>query len=153
MLKIKYRFLVFRFSAECRKVLKSNAKSYNGLFTGVYKIAMGNTKRAENVINEWYNRSKNCFPDSSVVTLIKKILSCDSEGRIAIAKAIMLAAKKADITKENDQELVLNEKNLSAYSEWNGNDLYEGSKVKIISPAWYQNGEIVEQGHCEIIEV
>lgn len=153
MLKIKNRFQIFRFSVECRKVLKSNAKSYNGLFTGVYKITTGNIKRAENVINEWYNRSKNCFPDSSMVTLIEKILSCDSEGRIAIANAIMFAAKKVNITKENDEELALNEKNVSAYSEWNGNDLYEGSKVKIISPAWYQNGEIIEQGYCEIIEV
>ena len=51
------------------------------------------------------------------------------------------------------EELVLNEKNMLAYSEWNGNDLYEGSKVKIISPVWYQNGKIIEQGYCEIIEI
>ena len=153
MLKIKKRFLIFRFSVECKKVLKSNAKSYDGLFTGVYKITMGNTKRSETVINEWYNRSKNCFPDSSMATLIEKILSRDPEGRIAIANAIMFATEKVKITKEKDEELVLNEKNMLAYSEWNGNDLYEGSKVKIISPAWYQNGKIIEQGYCEIIEI
>ena len=110
MLKIKKRFLIFRFSVECKKVLKSNAKSYDGLFTGVYKITMGNTKRSETVINEWYNRSKNCFPDSSMATLIEKILSRDPEGRIAIANAIMFAAEKVKITKEKDEELVLNEK-------------------------------------------
>ena len=152
MLKIKNRFLVFRFSVECRKILKSNAKSYNGLFTGVYKIATGNIKRAESVINEWYNRSKNCFPDSSMATLIEKIISHDPVGRLSIANAIMSAAKKSKISKENVEELILTDRNASAYSEWNGKAIYEGDKVKIISPAWYQNDEIIEQGYCEIIE-
>ena len=153
MLKIQKKLLLLRFCSECKRVLQGHAKIYNGLLTGVWKVSEGNSKRAEAVIGEWYHRTQNCIPDSSMNRLIDKVLNCDPNGRILIAKSILSAAKKAGIEKEDSDFLILTEKNMLAYTEWNGNELYEGDKVKVISPAWYQNGNIIEQGHCEINEM
>ena len=151
-MKLKERILLLRFSAECKKILKNYAAIYNGLYASVYKIANGNTRRLDGILKEWIDRTENVLPENSLNSLIEKIRACDSNGGILIAKSIMASAVKAGITAEKLMVLVLTEKNITSYIEWNGNELYEGCKVKVISPAWYQNGKNIEQGHCEIIE-
>ena len=40
----------------------------------------------------------------------------------------------------------------SVETEFNGNEIFLGDKVKVITPAWYQCNRVIEQGHCEILE-
>lgn len=152
MLGLKKRIMIFRFSSACKKVLKTDSKTYTGLFTSVWKISDGNTKRAEGVIREWHQRTINCHPSSPMGTLIEKLSAHVPDGEKIIADAILSVAKKVGIERDTQEKLCLDERTISAYTEWNGNELYEKDTVKVLQPAWYQNGTVIEQGHCELLE-
>lgn len=69
---------------------------------------------------------------------------------IAVA-AIGLCAAAAGITKETSEKLVLTESNAADYVEWDGNELSPEDEIEVITPAWYQNGKLLEQGQCRIV--
>lgn len=77
----------------------------------------------------------------------------EAEDREALTKwadLLMDAAAAAGITKEEATTLVLTETNADAHVEWDGNDLYPDDVIEIITPAWYQNGKLLEQGQCKV---
>ena len=74
----------------------------------------------------------------------------DREGLIHWASLLLDAAAAAGITKEDAATLVLTESSAGAYVEWNGEELYPDDEIEIITPAWYQNGKLLEQGQCKV---
>lgn len=75
----------------------------------------------------------------------------ETEDRDALTKwasLLLEAAAAAGITREEAASLVLSEHNSEAYIEWDGCELYPEDEVEIITPAWYQNNKVLEQGQC-----
>ena len=136
---------------EWTKLLRSDAKVYTGMFNGLQRVVDGSSKKPEKVIREWCARTSYKWPEISVINLCQKYLMPDAEkadpdGCAKWSKLLLEAAKNAGITSEEKEEIVLNDTTVMAYTEWDGQELYPESSVKVITPAWYQNGRVIEQG-------
>lgn len=145
-----------QFQAEWTTVLLTDAKLYNGLFAGIDRVSHKTAKNPEQILKEWNSRTAYKWEDSPITELCQKTLvpaieSKDSQLCVKWAELILKAAQEAGITKETAAELELNETTISAYVEWDGEELYIGDRVKVLHPAWYQKEQIIEQGHCNLI--
>ena len=141
------------FQREWTIVLTENASTFNGLYSGLMRVRNGNAKRPEKVLREWCQRTHYKFEDQPVDILCQEniqplIEAADRDGLTKWANLLLDAAAAAGITKEETSSLVLTEINADAYVEWDGNDLYPEDEIEVITPAWYQNGKILEQGQC-----
>ena len=72
----------------------------------------------------------------------------DREGLVKWAECLLSAASAAAITSEPAQTLTLTECNVRDYAEWDGQELYPEDEIAVLAPAWYQNGNLLEQGTC-----
>lgn len=144
------------FCREWNVVLSENARVFNGLYNGLLRVVSGNAKKPEKVLREWIQRTHYKFENQPVDVLCQKkirplIEAEDRESLTKWANSLLDAAAAAGIKKEEMMELLLTEANADAYVEWDGYDLYPEDKIEIITPAWYQNGKILEQGQCRKI--
>ncbi|MDO4618662.1 MAG: hypothetical protein Q4B31_03970 [Clostridia bacterium] len=136
--------------------LTRNARTYIGMFSGIQRLADGTAKKPDKIIKEWCTRTRYNFEESEVNELCMKYLLplCEQgKGKLIKKWAVLLldSSKEAGITKETAKELVLDEANVNAYIEWDGEELYTGDRVEIILPAWYLEGNVLEQGNCKKI--
>ena len=145
-----------RFQAQWADILQANAGLYNGLYAGLERVRDKTAKRPEKILKEWYARTVYKWEESPIAaicgeTLAPAVESADPEACARWAELLLNAAQSAGITKETAEELELDETTIRAYVEWDGNDLYVGDRMKILHPAWYQNGQVIEQGHCTLL--
>lgn len=141
---------------EWTTVLVENARIFNGLYSGLSRVQSDNAKRPEKVLREWCQRTHYKFEGQSVDSLCQEniqplIEAADRDGLTRWSILLLDAAEAAGITKEETSTLILTESNADAYVEWDGNDLYPEDKIEVITPAWYQNGKLLEQGQCRKI--
>ncbi len=134
--------------------LSGNASMYNGLYAGIKHVSDGTAKKPEKVIKEWCSRTGFNFENSDADKMCKKHLLplCEAEDAEQCKKwtsLLLKAIEKAGISSESDSEITLDERTVGAYIEWDGEELYPEDAVEIINPAWYQNGKVIEQGHCK----
>ena len=144
------------FLREWTTALAENARTFNGLFSGLWRVQSGNAKKPEKVLREWCQRTHYKFENQPVDTLSQEqilplIEAEDREGLTKWAGLLLDAAAVAGITKEDAATLVLTESSAGAYVEWNGEELYPDDEIEVITPAWYQNGKLLEQGQCKVI--
>lgn len=144
------------FLREWTAALVENARTFNGLFNGLWRVHGGSAKKPEKVLREWCQRTHYKFESQSVDTLCQEqilplIEAEDREGLTKWAGLLLDAAAAAGITKEDAATLVLTESSAGAYVEWNGEELYPDDEIEVITPAWYQNGKLLEQGQCKVI--
>lgn len=137
------------------KALLQNASVYTGMYAGVFRAAKGQLSKPERLLNEWYVRTKYKFEGQPVDVLCRKLLlpsieKSNPEQMKEWATILLTAARRAGIICEDQKEIVLNDNNVMAYIEWDGNEMYVDDIVEVIYPAWYQNGRIIEQGHCRL---
>ena len=137
-------------------VLRTNASTYVGLFSGLWRVKDGKTKKARSVFVEWDARTRYSLahtPAGKVCqwALHPLIKGAASELYTKWAGLLLRAAEQAGIERESETEIVLNETSALAYIEWDGEALYCGDRAEVISPAWYQNGHVLEQGNCRLI--
>lgn len=133
--------------------LTDEARVFNGLFSGLQRIVGGTAKKPEKILREWCQRTHYKWENQQLDTLCQQhivplIENTDREALTKWAGLLLDAAAAAGITKETTETLVLTEENDNAYVEWDGNDLYPEDEIEIITPAWYQNGKLLEQGQC-----
>ena len=136
------------------EVLTVQARVYNGLFNGLFRVQSGKSKRPEKTLREWCQRTKYAFENQEVDVLCREKLqplieAVDGEGLSKRAKLLLNAAKEAGITRETAARVVLTEDTVDSYIEWDGEELNPEDEVEIITPAWYQNGTLLEQGQCK----
>lgn len=137
--------------------LTDRADVFNGLYYGIYSIVKGMAKRPGRILQEWWMRTHYQWegqPLEEISGTCLKLLtdaSAQEECR-KWAELLLEAARLADITHESERRLILDERNAGAYTEWNGKELYPDDEVEIMTPAWYQKGRILEQGHCRKTE-
>ena len=146
------------FRREWIVLLEENARTFNGLFSGLARVQSGNAKRPEKVLREWCQRTRYKFEDQPVDLLCREhiiplIEADDKDGLMKWAILLLDAAAAAGINKEAENTLVLTEANGNAYVEWDGDELYAEDQIEVILPAWYQNGRLLEQGQCRKINL
>lgn len=142
-----------RFRREWAALLTENARVFNGLFSGLLRVCSGAARKPEKVLREWCQRTHYKWENEPVDILCREqilplIETADVEGLARWAELLLDAASVAGITREADAVLVLTDSSAGAYVEWDGEELYPEDEVEIISPAWYQNGKVLEQGQC-----
>lgn len=145
-----------QFQSQWAAILQTDAGLYNGLYAGLERVRDKTAKKPEKILKEWHSRTVYKWGESPVAALCEKTLvptveSTAQEECARWAELLLDAAQSAGIAKEAAEELDLDETTIRAYAEWDGNDLYVGDRVKILHPAWYQNGQVIEQGHCKLI--
>lgn len=145
-----------QFVRQWTEIISQNIKVYNGMLSSMERVADGTAKRPEKVIEEWCIRTSNTCENESLELLCEKTLmpavkSANAEECKKWANLLLKSVKSAGIQKDKSSELTLTDMNVKAYIDWEGTELYSGDRVKIITPAWYENGFVVEQGTCKII--
>lgn len=145
-----------QFQVQWATILQTNAGLYNGLYAGLERATDKTAKKPEKILKEWYFRTVYKWEGSPIATLCGETLapaveSADPDTCAKWAELLLNAAQAAGIAKETAEELELDESTVRAYVEWDGSDLYVGDRVKILHPAWYQNGQVIEQGHCSLL--
>ncbi len=80
--------------------------------------------------------------------IVPLIETQDRENLTKWACLLLDAAAAAGIRNEAAETLSLTNENADAYVEWDGNNLYPEDEIEVITPAWYQNGRVLEQGQC-----
>lgn len=144
-----------QFQTQWTTILQTDAGLYNGLYAGLERVRSKTAKNPEKVLKEWYSRTAYKWEESPIVTLCEETLAPATESAnpdvcAKWAELLLNAAQASGIAKETAEYLELDETTIRAYMEWDGNDLYVGDRVKILHPAWYQNGQVIEQGHCNL---
>ena len=140
---------------EWKRLLASDAKVYTGMFNSLRRVVDDAATKPEKVLREWCARTSYKWPESEAEQLCRKYLlpaaeAADAEGCAKWAKLLLEAAQGAGISPETAQELTLDDHTVIAYTEWDNQELYPDSRVKIITPAWYQNGGVIEQGMASL---
>ncbi len=146
-----------RFVRAWAAVLAENAGLYNGLYAGLVRVSTGKAKTPQKTLKEWYDRTRFKWEGGEITALCEKTLRPAIEKEDAAdcarwAELLLKAAEAASIRREEAETLTLEDANAGAYTEWNGEELYVGDTVKIMHPAWYQEGRLVEQGICTLLE-
>lgn len=146
-----------RFVKEWTAVLTTDAKVYTGMYTSMFRVAGGKSKKPEKVLREWTARTGYRWEDSPIAALCKRTLASAAESGSAEdcakwARLLLRAAQQAGITKDHKgMELTLDDCSIRAYTEWDGKDIYPEDVIKVVLPAWYQKGRVLEQGQCALI--
>ena len=145
-----------RFQTQWTDILQTNAGLYNGLYAGLERIRHKTAKKPEKILKEWHARTVYKWEKSPIAalcgeTLAPAVESADPDACAKWAELLLNAAQSAGITKETAEELELDVTTIRAYVEWGGRELYMGDRVKVLHPAWYQNGQVIEQGHCTLL--
>ena len=144
------------FLREWRAVFLKHARVYNGLYSGLQRIQSGTAKKPEKILREWCQRTHYKFEQQSVDLLCQEhiqplIEAEDREELVQWAGMLLDAAAAAGIKAEKAATLVLTQENADAYIEWDGKELYPEDEIEVIMPAWYQNGNVLEQGQCRVL--
>lgn len=142
------------FHSRWQEVLLTDARVFNGLYSGLYRVCTGAAKKPEKVLREWCLRTRYRWENQPVDDLCQRRILPDVEkadgAALALwAERLLLAAKAAGITMEEKENLVLTHSSMDDYVEWNGEPLEPGDTVRVRTPAWYQSGVLLEQGQCE----
>ena len=141
------------FVDEWTSALKENAKVFNGLYGGLQRVVDGKAKKPESVIAEWWTRTRYEWENQPLAEISRERWENVSVENCAKWASLLLnAAAGAGITKEQSETIVLNEISSAAYVEWDGKEIFIGDTVKVMNPAWYQNGRVIEQGHCMLLK-
>ena len=144
-----------RFVKEWTAVLVMDAKVYTGMYTSLTRVARDESKKPEKVLREWVTRTTYQWEDGPITKLCGRTLTPAVESGqdcAKWAKLLLRAAHRAGVTKDHkDTVLTLDDTSILAYTEWDGEDIYPGDTVKVVIPAWYQNGRVLEQGQCTLI--
>jgi len=141
------------FVDEWTSALKENANVFNGLYGGLQRIVDGKAKKPESAIAEWWTRTRYEWENQPLTEISRKCLeNASSEDLAKWASLLLKAAAGAGITKEQSETIVLDEISSAAYVEWDSKEIFIGDTVKVMNPAWYQNGRVIEQGHCMLLK-
>ena len=141
------------FRSEWTGVLTDHARVFNGLYSSVRRVADGTAQRPDKVMHEWCQRAHYRWENEQVDVLCQQYVlplteSADRDGLAKWGQLLMDASASAGITTETAKTIVLNENNVEAYLNVEGEELYLEDTIEVLNPAWYQKGRFLEQGRC-----
>lgn len=145
-----------KFVAFWTEVLSNNADLYCGLYSSLFNVSEGSAKKKKSVFSEWYKRTIYNINDENIKAECEKTLKPLSESEEGehrrFAGLLLLAAESVGIDRDSGQELIVDERTAQSYISLDGDELYIGDKIEVMSGAWYQNGKLLEQGYCKLLE-
>lgn len=138
-------------------LLQTDAKVYTGLFGSMQRVAKQTSKKPEKVLKEWSNRTGYQWEGSEAARLCVELLNpaierADAAECAKWAKLLLDAAGAAGITASKKGTILLDDLTVTAYTEWDQAEIYPGDQVNVYSPAWLQNGQVLERGQCSVIQ-
>ena len=130
--------------------------SFKGLYNGLDRIFSGDTKKNFKALNEFYQRISYIHEYAHLTGMMEKMCPSGQPAPKKLAKLgkiVRRAIENAGITHSaKDDVIVLDNNTTMHYQAWNGEELYPDNRVKIVVPAWYSGGRLIEQGYCESAE-
>ncbi|MGN0265857.1 MAG: hypothetical protein ACI4DX_16065 [Oliverpabstia sp.] len=142
-----------KFIRAWRTAFTEHGDTFNGLYQGLDKIMHGKAKKSERILKEFCQRTRYQWEGKEVAMLTEELVVpiLDEDHREELkfwTERLLEAAAEAGISPGKTGEIILTEDNTRDYIDLNGEDLCEEDYVEVISPAWYQNGTLIEQGMC-----
>lgn len=142
-----------KFIRAWRTAFTEHGDTFNGLYQGLDKIMHGKAKKPERILKEFCQRTRYQWEGKEVAMLTEELVVpiLDEDHREELkfwTERLLEAAAEAGISPGKTGEIILTEDNTRDYIDLNGEDLCEEDYVEVISPAWYQNGTLIEQGMC-----
>ena len=148
LVTIKRKALVKKLSA----MFLDDAEKLKGLYNGIERIAVGNGKKNFKPLFELYQRIQYMPKYSEITEMTKPVFEAkerDPRILLAFGRIVFTAVGRAGINHDPSNAIItLDHKSVKNYSDWNGDQIYPDDTVKIISPAWFQNGCLIEEGFC-----
>ena len=145
-----------RICSELTDLFINHAKSFEGLYNSIDRILHGENKKNTKALEEFYKRISFLEGyEKLAYELNKSFPSSDMKPKQIEALGEIMSKAMADSGIHHglrNEVIVLSWQNVLHYQEWDGKEIYPDSKVKIVFPAWYQNGNLIEKGFCSAEE-
>ena len=146
-----------RFLERWTLALTEKAAVFNGLYGGLLRIQAGTARKKGKILGEWWHRTRYQWEGQELENfcrpVFEKLLAEEPEEEYRkYARPLLEAAAAAGITRDEPGEITLDELTTNAYTDWEAEQLYLGDRVKVLLPAWYQNGRVLEQGSCQRLD-
>ena len=142
--------------SELIRLFTEKAESVNGLYNGLDRIFNGDATRNSKSINEFYQRLSYIPEYSDLYALMQKKYPLEDLTPKKLSKlgaAVSGAILHAEITHSSKGELITADREtVLQYQAWNGEELFPDGKIRVVMPAWFQNGKLIEQGFGEPAE-
>lgn len=145
---IKYRF---RIRAIAETILVSPQK-YEGLYEPVHRLAE-RKKTSARTLSEWKVRTDYLYPGTALAAFLARF----SDAPVArshpekVAKVLLRGIDHAGVTRDDIETLTADPLRAGAYHAVDGTAIEEGVRLRVISPAWFLKGLIVEHGIAEVV--
>lgn len=142
--------------SELTQLFSNDAQKFNGLYKGIYQVSTEKNEKKCKALDEFYKRLSYLSGYDELIKMLSAFFPTGERSfkkLVKLSKLILSAAANANIYHtKTDDVIVLKNENALDYQDWDGNDIYEGDAVKIVLPAWYQEGKLLEEGYCTLIE-
>lgn len=127
------------------KYIRSTAKSFNGLYEGIYQIARCNDDNDEALI-EWKLRVENMKENEELVKAFSDLFTSASAGAGEQAEKLLRCIELAGVKRSEETEYHYDLSASKKYVCLSGNDLKQGTVCTVLKPYWYIEDKIIEQG-------
>lgn len=124
----------------------STAKSFNGLYEGIYQMAIGTDKANSEALVEWKLRVENMRENDELKKAFSDLFASDSEEACTQAKKLQKCIELAGIKRSEETEYRYELNASKKYICLSGNNLEQGTVCTVIKPYWYIEDKIIEQG-------
>lgn len=147
-------FINVKFNKLWEQTFRENPNMFSGLYNSILKISEGTYKNPDKAFHELWQRAHLKWEGASIDIISKQVFD-----KIAAKKSdkaykktacrLLNALKKAGFTHDKpNQTIKLTGSNILAYTDWDGDEIYEDDIVSVMMPAWYCDGKVAEQGIC-----
>lgn len=135
------------------QALREHPEVFCGLFRSLDQVANQKTGKGGQVLREWAQRTRYHWEGTDLAQRTQQALipAAEQEERGAWAQwaALLLqAARAAGIQRDERATVQLEETDIEAYVNLDGEAFYPGDVVRLAAPAWYQAGRVIEQGYA-----
>ena len=145
--------LMYRFQTErmAETILRAPQK-YEGLYEPIHRLN-ARQKASSRALAEWKIRTCHLYPDSELARFFTRFSSAPQSQKHPdwVAGALMRAIRGAGVTRDDAEKLTADPLRVGAYRALDGTAVEEGSSLRVISPAWFCNGLVVEHGIAEVL--
>jgi hypothetical protein len=153
-LKDAAALLPYRFQTrKMAETIRLSPVKYEGLYEPVHRLC-GRQKSAARALAEWKVRTCHLYPDSVLARFFARFSTAPIMQKHPdwVALVLMRGILSAGVTRDEAQKLTADPLRASAYRALDGTAIEEGALLRVISPAWYCNGFVVEHGIAEVLE-
>jgi len=131
-----------------------NAGAFIGIYEPLYKMSMGKLKNKHSVFADWDVRVKNLSGAQSFQKLWMGIFgnfeSWNEEMYAAKSKQLIELLRSFGIKWVMESDFIVSENTYKKYSTLDGEIIEIGTPVRVVSPYWQINEDILEKGIIDV---